>query len=120
MREIEVVKYYKHNGVMKLFTISGGFLGLMYCFWEILSMHFTYNSLLNLFTQIFNIDGYLGYILGMFISALTLLVAFKPGDPLPWHWLLLLLFSILLMTFVHVIAGLPIFGAGIIGLFSDI
>ncbi len=115
-----MVKYYRHNGAMKLFTISGGFLGLIYCFWGILGMNFTYNSLLNLFTQIFNINGYMGYILGMFIAALTLLVAFKPGDPLPWHWLLLLLFSILLMMFVHVIAGAPIFVAGIIGLFSVI
>jgi len=104
---------------MKLFTISGGFLGLLYCFWGILGMHFTYSSLLMLFTQIFNINGYLGYVLGMFIAALTLLVAFKPNDPLPWHWLLILMFSILLMMFVHIIAGIPVFVAGVIGLFND-
>ena len=103
---------------MKLFTISGGFLGLMYCIYRILNMHFTYNSFINLFHEITR-NGYLGYILGMFIAALTLLVAFKPNDPLPWHWLLLLMFSILLMMVVHIIAGIPVFVASIIGLFND-
>ncbi|KKM04469.1 hypothetical protein LCGC14_1763870 [marine sediment metagenome] len=44
-----MVKYYRRNGAMKLLTISSGFLGLLYCFWGILGMHFTYDSLLNLF-----------------------------------------------------------------------
>ncbi len=115
-----MVKYYKHNGSMKLFTISSGFLGLMYCIWGIINMHFTYSSLDSLFDQIFNLNGYFGYILGMFIAALTLLIAFKPNDPLPWHWLILMMFSILLMMFVHIIAGIPVFVAGIIGLFNDV
>lgn len=104
---------------MKLFTISSGFLGLMYCIWGILNMHFTYNSFINLFKEMTRFNGYLGYILGMLIAALTLLVAFKPNDPLPWHWLLLLMFSILLMMIVHIIAGIPVFVASIIGLFND-
>ena len=103
---------------MKLFTISSGFLGLMYCIWGILNLHFTYNSFTNLLNEITS-NGYLVFILGMFIAALTLLVAFKPNDPLPWHWLLLLMFSILLMMIVHIIAGIPVFVASIIGLFND-
>jgi hypothetical protein len=104
---------------MKLFTISGGFLGLIFCFWGIRNLHFTYNSFINLINEIIKINGYLGYISGMFIAALTLLVAFKPNDPLPWHWLVLLMFSILLMIFVHIIAGFPVLVAGVMGLFND-
>ncbi|MBA7545692.1 hypothetical protein ES705_38064 [subsurface metagenome] len=105
---------------MKLFTIGGGFLGFMYCFYGIVNMYFMYDSFISLLTQLFKIDGFFGYVLGMFIAALTLLIAFKPDDPFPWHWLLLLLFSILLMIFCHIIAGIPVLIAGVIGLFNDV
>jgi hypothetical protein len=105
---------------MKLFTIAGGFLGFIYSFFGIMNMYFMYDSFISLLTQLFKIDGFFGYVLGMFIAALTLLTVFKPDDPLPWHWLLLLLFSILLMIFCHIIAGIPVLIAGIIGLFNDV
>ena len=105
---------------MKLFTISSGFLGLIYCGAGIYYMRFTYNDIFTLFDQLFKWNGFLGYILGMFIASLTLLVAFKPNDPLPWHWILLLFFSILLMIVIHIIAGLPALVAGIMGLINDV
>jgi hypothetical protein len=104
---------------MKLFVICSGFLGLMYCIWGIINMNFMYHSFISLITQILDFNGYLGYLLGMFIAGLTLLVAFKPNDPFPWHWILIFMFSILSMLFIHIIVGAPAFVAGIIGLFND-
>jgi len=79
-------------------------------------MNLSFNSFTSLLTQLFSISGFFGYVLGMFIAALTLLVALKPDDPLPWHWSVLISFSILLMVFSHLIAGFPVLVAGIIRL----
>lgn len=79
-------------------------------------MNISFNSFSSLLTQLFSINGFFGYVLGMFIAALTLLVASKPDDPLPWHWSVLISLSILLMGFSHLIAGFPVLVAGIIKL----
>ncbi|MHA2008934.1 MAG: hypothetical protein ACXABO_16050 [Promethearchaeota archaeon] len=115
---MRIVKYYKHNNSMKILTIIGGFLGFIYCYYGILNMRFVYKDVMHLLAQLIDFEGFLGYFTGMFIAALTLLVAFKPNDPIPWNWILLLTSAILLMVNAHVIAGIPVLFAAIIGLFS--
>ena len=83
-------------------------------------MSFSFNSFFTLFNQLSQINGFLGYVLGMFLASLTLLVALKPNDPLPWHWLVLLLLGILLITFSFLLGGIAVFAAAIIGLFDAI
>jgi len=100
---------------MKLFTILSGCFGLYYCFKEIYQMRFTYDNIFTLFDQIFRWNGFFRYVLGMFIASLVLLVTFKPNDPLPWNWLLLLLFSILLIFICHFFVGLWVLIASVIG-----
>lgn len=103
-----MVRYYKYNILLKIGAIFGGFLGFIYCGAGIYFMRFTYNNISSLFNQIFNWDGFLGYVVGMFVASLTLLVAFQPNDPLPWHLAVLIIFSVLLIIFSHLIAGLPL------------
>ena len=83
-------------------------------------MSFSFDSILTLLSQVFRINGFLGYVLGMLIASLTILVAFKPNDPIPWHWLVLLLFSILLITFSFLLGGILVFAAAVIGLIDEI
>lgn len=83
-------------------------------------MSFTFNSVFTLLSQLFRINGFLGYVLGMFFASLTLLVVFKPNDPIPWHWLVLLLFSILLITFSFLLGGILVLFAAVLGLIDKI
>ena len=86
----------------------------MYCFFEILNMNILFNNFSSLLTQLFSISGFFGCVLGMIIAALTMYIAFNPDDPFPWHWSILILFSILLMLFSHLLAGFSVLAAGLI------
>ncbi|MHA2088134.1 MAG: hypothetical protein ACW972_07650 [Promethearchaeota archaeon] len=113
-------KYYKHNKIIKVLVMLGGISGFLYGIYRIWYMSFTFNSIFALFEQIFRINGFLGYVMGMFIASLTVLVAFKPDDPIPWHWLVILLLGILLSTLSFLLGGIAVLIAGVIGLIDEI
>lgn len=119
-RWYKISKYYKHNKIIKVLTIVGGFGGFVYGVYQITYMSFSFNNIFTLFDQIFQLNGFLGYVLGMFFASLTLLTAFKPNDPIPWHWLVLLLLSILLISFSFLLGGVAVLAAGVLGLFDAI
>lgn len=113
-------KYYKHNKIIKVLTIVGGFGGFVYGVYQITYIAFSFNNIFTLFDQLVQLNGFFGYVLGMFFASLTLLAAFKPNDPIPWHWLVLLLFSILLISFSFLLGGVAVLAAGVLGLFDAI
>ncbi|MBN1801060.1 MAG: hypothetical protein JW891_06095 [Candidatus Lokiarchaeota archaeon] len=61
-----------------------------------------------------------GSIIGLVIAALTLMCAVKPGDPIPFNWIILLIFAILLIIFAHVLGGVLVLIAFLIGLIEDL
>ena len=100
---------------MKLLTVVGGIGGFYYGFKEIFNMTLLYYNVPNLLAQIFSLHGYFGLFIGMVISSLAILVASKPNDPLPWHWMVLLILGVLLMIFSYLLCGLCVFAAGVFG-----
>ena len=110
-----MVKYYKHNKIIKIMTIIGGFAGLMYCLYQISS-----TTQINSWYEIFGFGRFVRNLIGMVVATLTLLVALKPDDPLPWHWLLLLAFAILLIIFSYLMGGILVLIGGVLGLIDDI
>ena len=105
MRWYEILKFIKSNGMMQFLTILSGCFGVMFCFVKVYRMQFTYDNVFTLFNQIFKWN-FIRYALGMLIAFLTLLVVVKPNDPLPWNWILLLIFSISLIFICHILVGL--------------
>ncbi|MHA2393363.1 MAG: hypothetical protein ACXAEX_15590 [Promethearchaeota archaeon] len=103
---------------MKLLAILGGLGGLYFGFKRIYYMRITFYGMSDLFTQIFSLNGFLGLFTGIVVASLTVLVTVKPNDPLPWHYGILILFGILLFPFNHLLAGIAVLGAGIIGFFK--
>ncbi|MFW9872455.1 MAG: hypothetical protein ACFFG0_05075 [Candidatus Thorarchaeota archaeon] len=101
---------------MKLCTGVGGLGGVVYSFMRIVNMRLEYKSTLDLIAQLFRINGFLGYLLGMVIASLALVLAFKPNDPIPWHWLILLFFGVLIILLSHLWSGISVLTAGIVGL----
>jgi len=112
---IAIVKYYKHNKIIKILTIFGSFLGLIYCILQITNTTYTIS-----WEGISGWGRLLWCFIGMNVTVLTLLVAFKPDDPLPWHWLLLLIFAALTSVFSFIWGGILILGGGVIALIDDI
>jgi hypothetical protein len=54
------------------------------------------------------------------VVILTFWVALKPNNPIPFHWIVLLIFAILLIIFVDIIAGVLVLIAFFIGLIEDL
>jgi hypothetical protein len=105
---------------MKLLTILCGIGGFYYGFIEIFNMDLLYVSVPNLFAQIFSLRGYFRLVIGMIISSLTILVATKPNDPLPWHWGVLVIFGGFLLFFSYYLCGIGVIAAGVLGRWKKI
>jgi len=110
-----MVKYYKHNRMIKILTTMGGISGLLYCLYQISS-----TTELITWYLIFGFDRFVNNLIGMIITALALITVFKPYDPLPRHWLLLLAFGILIIIFSWLMAGVLVIGGAIVCLYDDI
>lgn len=110
-----MVKYYKHNKIIKFCTVLGALLGFLYCFFTLLNT----NSF-TIWPISFSINGVNGIIIGMIAATLTFLVTMKPDDPLPWHWLTLIVFGVLLFIFCNILPGILVFIGAIIGIIDDI
>ncbi len=93
----------------------GAISGLLYC----LSQISTTTQIVS-WNEIFGFGRFLRNLIGMIFAALTLLVAFKPDDPLPWHWLLLFVFGILLIIFSWLMGGILVIAGAIVGIFDDV
>ena len=63
--------------------------------------------------------GWIGAILSILIAIIVLLSAVRPNDPIPLHWILLIILGILLIVFGSVIGGILILIAGIIKLIDN-
>ncbi|MFX1310052.1 MAG: hypothetical protein ACFE8C_10180 [Promethearchaeota archaeon] len=108
-------KYYKRNRLIKLLTFFGGIGGLIYCLYQIST-----TTQIESWFEIFGFSRFVRNLIGMIVAALTILVTLKPNDPLPWHWLLLLAFGILLVIFSWLMSALFVLGGAVFGLIDDI
>lgn len=104
---------YKHNDLIKLLVVLGGVVGLAL---SILSMvGYSYEPV-----SIGAIDAIIRGIVGCIISVLTILMGTRPNDPIPWHWIVMIIFSILLLVFASLWAFILVLIAGLIGLVDDL
>jgi hypothetical protein len=61
------------------------------------------------------------FIIAVVIVVLTFLVGLKPNDPIPFHWIVLLILGILLIVFgAGIWAGVLLIIAFLIGLIEDL
>ena len=91
-----MTKHYKNEGIMKVLTILGAIIGLVYIINGFTSLA-GYSLPLPVFVSIDLLNRIVTLIIGLVVVILTLLVAWKPNKPLPFHWLVLLILAILLV-----------------------
>jgi hypothetical protein len=111
-----MTKKYKNEQLMKLLTILGAIVGLIYLILSLTSLRGQY--------QVYSFqvvgDAIVNFIIGLVVVILTFWVGLKPNAPFPFHWLVLLILSILLFIFVDIIAGVLVLIAFLIGLIEDL
>ena len=97
---------YKNEGLMKVLVILGALAWL--------ENYGFVNPLVAL-------DRIIVFIIGLVIVVLTFWVGFKPNDPIPFHWLILIIFAILLVVFgAGIWACVLVLIAGVIGIIEEL
>ncbi|MBN1216894.1 MAG: hypothetical protein JXA99_15820 [Candidatus Lokiarchaeota archaeon] len=67
-----------------------------------------------------NLDyNLVAYIVAIIIAILALFSTLKPNDPIPYHWIVLFIFSILLIILGSIIGGIMILIAAILALLAE-
>ena len=111
-----MTKHYKNEGLMKVLEILGALVGLVTLIlglagWE----NYGFVNPLVTFNRI------IVFIIGLVIVVLTFWVGFKPNDPIPFHWLILIIFAILLVVFgAGIWACVLVLIAGLIGIIEEL
>ena len=114
-----MAKHYKNEQLMKILTVLGAIVGLVYIingFAGLAGMGF-----LPIIVNIQLLDTIINLIIGLVVVILTFLVALKPNQPLPFHWLVLIILAILLVIFnAGIVACVLVLIAAIVGLIEDL
>ena len=104
-----MVYVYKHEKLIKFSLGLGGVLGVFF--------HFNNLYFISDLTAWIQNNGYymmIGSILGILFAFLAILTSLNPYDPIPLHWLNILIFAAILFTLTSILSGLIIFCAFIV------
>ena len=111
-----MTKHYINEVLMKVLVILCDLVGLVTLFLGIAGME-NYGFVDPLVT----FDRIVLFIIGLVIVVLTFWVGFKPNDPIPFHWLILIIFAILLIVFgAGIWACVLVLIAGLIGIVEEL
>ncbi|MFX0153158.1 MAG: hypothetical protein ACFE9Q_01420 [Candidatus Hodarchaeota archaeon] len=89
-----MTKKYKNEGLMKVLVILGALVGLVTLILRLAGLE-SYG----LVAPLVALDIIIVFIIGLVIVIITFWVGFKPNDPIPFHWLMLIILAILLVVF---------------------
>jgi hypothetical protein len=113
-----MARHYKNEGIMKVLTILGGIVGL---FTVILSLT-PYSGYTYAFVNpIFGLNIVINVIVGIVISIITIWAGLKPNNPIPFHWVVLIILAVLLIVFgAGIWACVLVIIAALIGIVEDL
>ena len=110
-----MTKHYKNEQIMKILTVLGATVGLVYIINGFASL--AGMSFVPVIVDIQLLDETVSLIIGLVVVILTFLIALKPGQPLLFHWLVSIILAILLVIFsAGILACVLVFIAALIGL----
>jgi len=114
-----MTKHYKNEGIMKILTVLGALIGLVYIINGFAGL--AGYGFLPIIVDLHLLDTVISLIIGLVVVILTFLVALKPNRPLPFHWLVLLILGILLVIFsAGIWACVLLVIAAIVGLIEEL
>ena len=113
MRERGKKNKYKNQKLMKFLTAIGAILGFLYvisAFASLAGLNFFPSPIPTIVNTLVNA------IVGLVFVILTFLCVFKPDDPIPFNWIVLLILAICLIIFAGLWGGIIVLIAALIGL----
>jgi hypothetical protein len=109
-------KKYKNEGLMKILVILGAVVGIV-----TLILGLAHIENYGYVNAVFAIHEIINFIIGLVIVILTFWVGLRPNNPIPFHWLLLIIFAILLVLFgAGIWSCVLVLIAGIIGIIEEL
>ncbi|MFW9821290.1 MAG: hypothetical protein ACFFE4_00050 [Candidatus Thorarchaeota archaeon] len=111
-----MAKKYKNEQIMKFLTILGAIVGLITLILGLARIeNYGFIDPLVTFNEV------VVFIIGLVIVVLTFLAGLRPNNPIPFHWIVLLILGILLIVFgAGIWAGVLLIIAFLIGLIEDL
>lgn len=111
-----MTKHYKNEQLMKFLVIIGAIVGLV-----TLILRLAHVENYGYVNPVFALHEVVNFIIGLVIVVLTFLVALRPNNPIPFHWLVLIILAILLVLFgAGIWACILVIIAGLIGLIEQL
>lgn len=113
-----MARHYKNEGIMKVLTILGGIVGL---FTVILSLTEFHNYTYGFVGPLTGLNIIINTIVGIVISIITIWAGLKPNNPIPFHWVILIILAVLLIVFgAGIWACVLVIIAALIGIIEDL
>jgi len=98
-------KDYKNYKLISFLCIIGGLVGVVFAIIDLVNG-----------VQAVNIERILYSFLGIVFSIVVLLQCLKPDNPVPYHWLLFIIFGILVAIFANLVGGIIVIIGGLVAL----
>jgi hydrogenase/urease accessory protein HupE len=112
---IKMARHYKNEGIMKVLTILGGVVGLLTCILSLAGYNYAF------FDPLTTLDRVIKLIIGIVVSIITIWAGLKPRNPIPFHWVMLIILGVLLIVFgAGVWACVLVIIAALIGIVEDL
>ena len=102
-----MIKSEIYRKLIRLMTILGGVIGFLYVFLRLYNVEDV--------SQWIQDKGIISVIFvncGLLIAGFTIITALKPDNPIPWHWITLMILAALTTIFIHLLPAVLIFIAG--------
>ena len=108
------VKSIVFRKIMHFLTIFGGTIGFLFVFLRLYNI-----ENVNKWIHDIGLGNVIFINCGLIIAGFTIITALKPDNPIPWHWMTLMILAALTMIFIHLLPAILIFIAGTIELVKE-
>jgi len=104
-----------YRKLMRFLTILGGSIGFLNVFWRLYNI-----ENVNKWIQDIGLGNAIFINCGLIIAGFTIITALKPDNPIPWHWITLIVLAALTTIFIHFASAILILIVGIIELIREL
>ena len=114
MEKIEILKKL-YSKAIRFLALAGGGIGLILIFLKLYEIENVEVWILNL-----GVGSLIFINIGFLIAGFTIVIALKPDNPIPWHWITLITLAALNVIFVNLLPALLILISGILELVKEL
>ena len=106
---------------MKVLTILGGIVGLFTVILSLPLFSAYYSYTYGFVGPLTGLDIVINVIVGIVVSIITIWAGLKPNNPIPFHWVMLIILAVLLIVFgAGIWACVLVIIAALIGIVEDL